>query len=58
VVCNVHDSVIIDCKKEDALKIGKMLKSIAENPPIELRVPMKMDIKIGERWSDLKEVSL
>lgn len=58
VVCNVHDSVIIDSHKDDALKIGIMLKSIAENPPIALRVPMKMDIKIGERWSDLKEVDL
>lgn len=58
VVCNVHDSVIIDCPKEYSRLIAKMLKEIAENPPVELRVPMKMDIKIGDRWSDLKEVSI
>ena len=58
VIANVHDAVIIDSPREEVEEIAKILKKTAMNPPIKLRVPMIMEIKIGKNWKELKETKI
>ena len=58
VISNVHDAVIIDSPREEVEEIAKTLKKTAMNPPIKLRVPMIMEIKIGKNWKELKETKI
>ena len=57
-IANVHDAVIIDSPREEAYEIAKILKRIAMNPPIKLRVPMIMEVKMGPNWKELKGVKI
>jgi len=56
VIINVHDAVMIDSPRKEVKKAIKILRNVAVNPPVKLRVPMRMDIKVGPTWGELKEV--
>lgn len=58
VIVNVHDAVMIDCPREEVEDAARILHDIAVNPPIEFRVPLKMDIKVGPSWAELKKYEL
>ncbi len=59
----VHDSVIIDCKKEykDLIvsKVGAIMSSVGENLEkyfgLKFNVPIKVDVKTGKSWLNCKE---
>ncbi len=48
----VHDSVLVECKKEDAERVAKLLKTTMENV-IKLPVKLTVDTDIGTTWGDL-----
>jgi DNA polymerase-1 len=55
ILLQVHDELVFEYpeKEEDILKI--VVKQIMENV-LELSVPIKVDIKIGNNWLQMKEV--
>jgi len=49
IILQVHDEVIVECKKDQAEKVKAIVKNCMENA-VSLRIPFKVDIKICERY--------
>jgi DNA polymerase-1 len=56
----VHDSVLLDCKEEYALRACQLLKDVLECTEwmnqawnISFNLPLRVDISIGKSWYDL-----
>ncbi|MCK5606892.1 hypothetical protein KAR91_33630, partial [Candidatus Pacearchaeota archaeon] len=60
IVNTVHDSIILDCPKDEVMQTAKIVKTIMENvpTPFDKPIPMKADIEIGPSWGALKEVTM
>lgn len=52
-ILQVHDELIIDCKKDELEDVTNMLVSIMENI-CKLDVPLKVDVNYGDNWYDAK----
>ena len=52
-VLTVHDELIIEAPEKEAEEVKQLLAQVMENV-IELKVPLKCDIKIGYSWYDTK----
>ena len=48
----IHDSILVECPKDDAEKIAKLLKRTMENI-YSLPVKLEVDTKIGNNWGEL-----
>ena len=48
----IHDSLLVECKAENAKKVGEILKSTMENI-YKLPVKLKVDISTGQNWGQL-----
>ena len=48
-VLQVHDELIIDCPKEEAAAVSKILKNEMENA-VSLKVPLTVEVGVGETW--------
>ena len=58
-ILQVHDELVFECNPKELDLLRKILKEIMENPtisgkPLKLRVPLKIDIKIGDNWGECK----
>lgn len=63
IVLTVHDSIVLDCPKEEIDQMAKVSKFIMENLPIDflmidwngerVRYPIKADVEIGENYNDM-----
>jgi len=49
----IHDSIMIECKQEQADEVGKILKNTMENIYPTLGVKLKVDISGGVNWGEL-----
>ncbi len=49
----IHDSIMIECKKDQAKEVGKILKDTMENIYPSLPVKLKADISEGKNWGEL-----
>jgi len=49
----IHDSIMVECKKSDAEKVGKILKETMESVYPKLGVKLKVDISEGKNWGEL-----
>jgi len=52
-IMQVHDSIMVECPKKDAEKIGAEMKQIMETIAPELGVKLKVDVSIGKNWGEL-----
>lgn len=52
-ILQVHDELIIEAHKEEVDQVKELVKDIMENC-IELDVPLKVDIKVGDSWYEAK----
>ncbi len=52
-ILQVHDELIVDCRKEDADSAAKILRAEMENA-VSLKVPLTVDISEGWSWYDAK----
>jgi DNA polymerase-1 len=52
-VLQVHDELVIDCPKEEAEEVAKILKTEMENA-VSLRVPLTVEVGIRENWYQTK----
>lgn len=48
----IHDEIILEVKTEKAELVAKKLKEIMENV-YKLRVPLTVDVKIGDNWGEI-----
>jgi len=48
----IHDSILIECHKKDAEKVGKMVKETMEHV-YKLPVKLKVDVSHGKNWGEL-----
>ena len=53
ILLQIHDSLLVECKKADAQKVGKILKETMENAYTKLPVKLKTDISSSPNWGQL-----
>jgi DNA polymerase-1 len=54
-VLTIHDDIVLDTPKEELEQIVDLLKTEMQRPIEGIRVPLKTEIKIGERWGSLEK---
>jgi DNA polymerase-1 len=52
-VLQVHDSILVECPKENAGKVANILRSVMENIYPELEIKLKVDVSTGFNWGEL-----
>lgn len=52
-ILQIHDSVLVECPKENAEKVSKVLKDTMESIAPELPVKLKVDVAVGKNWGEL-----
>lgn len=52
-VLQVHDELIIECVKEEAEQVMRLLKEEMENA-VQLKAPLRADVHTGENWYTAK----
>ena len=48
----VHDELVLETPEEQAQEVAELLKDAMENI-VELRVPLKVDVGIGDNWAEV-----
>lgn len=51
----VHDELIFEVSKEDAMKLGKVVRECMEDA-VKLSVPLKVDLKAGFNWMEMENI--
>lgn len=49
-VLQVHDSILVECRPEDAEQVAELMRTEMEGICPELPIRLKVDVKIGENW--------
>ncbi len=52
-ILQVHDELLLECPKEEALETARMVKQVMESA-YPLCIPLKTDTRYGENWDDLQ----
>lgn len=52
-ILQVHDELIIECKRDDQDQVAELLKEIMESA-VSLKVPLIADVHIGQNWYECK----
>jgi len=52
-ILQIHDSILVECAKENAEKVSELLKTIMEGVAPELKISLKVDVHSGTSWGDL-----
>lgn len=50
-ILQVHDELIVECKKSDSGEVAKLLRDCMENA-VSLCVPLCVEVNVGETWFD------
>lgn len=49
----IHDSILIECPKDNAEKISELLQSTMENIYPEIGVKLQVDVHVGNNWGEV-----
>lgn len=52
-ILQIHDELIIEASKDELEEVKVLMKEIMENA-VELRVPLTVDLEVGDSWYDTK----
>ena len=52
-ILQIHDSILVECPKENAEKVSELLKTTMENIAPELAISLRVDVHAGSTWGDL-----
>jgi DNA polymerase-1 len=52
-ILQIHDSILVECPKENVDKIAELLKDTMENIYPDLKVKLKVDVTSGKNWGEL-----
>ena len=53
ILVQVHDELVIDCKKDEFEIVKRLLKDVMENV-VKLEVPLLVEIEYGDDWYQAK----
>ncbi len=52
-ILQIHDSIMVECPRQNAEIVSKMLVETMENIHLQLGIKLKVDVKIGNNWSEV-----
>lgn len=52
-ILQIHDSVLVECAKENADQVAKILKETMEEIAPDLPIKLKVDVSVGKDWGEL-----
>ena len=52
-VLQIHDSILIECPKENVEKVADILKTTMEQVAPELGIKLRVDVSTGKNWGEL-----
>ena len=52
-VLQIHDSIMVECPRQNAEKVSKILVETMENIYPSLGVKLKVDVKVGDSWGEV-----
>lgn len=52
-ILQVHDSILVECPKENGEKVAEILQKTMESIAPDLPVKLKVDVSIGKNWGEL-----
>ena len=52
-ILQIHDSILVECPKENAEKIADILQEVMENIAPELAIALRVDVHSGATWGEL-----
>ncbi|MGH7218646.1 MAG: DNA polymerase I, partial [Candidatus Microsaccharimonas sp.] len=52
-ILQIHDSILVECPKENGEKVAEILQNVMENIAPELKIALKVDVHIGSTWGEL-----
>jgi len=52
-ILQIHDSILVECPKENGEKVAEILQNVMENIAPELKIALKVDVHIGDNWGAL-----
>jgi DNA polymerase-1 len=52
-VLQIHDSILIECPKENVEKVADILKTTMEKVAPELGIKLRVDVSTGKNWGEL-----
>ncbi len=52
-ILQIHDSILVECPKENAENIAEILKDVMENIAPELKISLRVDVHTGDSWGEL-----
>lgn len=56
-IIQVHDELVFEVKEKDVTKWAKQIKDVMENV-LKLKVPVVVDVQVGDNWGKMKELEL
>ena len=58
IINTVHDSIVLECHKDDLMRTAKIVKTIMENipTPFEKLCPIKAELEYGPNWGELSKL--
>ena len=52
-ILTVHDSIVLECHRDDLHEVVRLVKHIMENPPVDfMRVPIEVEVEYGKNYGD------
>ena len=61
VISTVHDSIIADVPEDEVTDVAKVMKDVMERMPAErldMSLPFKVDVSVGETWGTVEEMEV
>jgi len=52
-ILQIHDSILVECPKENGEKVAEILQNVMENIAPELKIALRVDVHIGNNWGEL-----
>lgn len=52
-ILQIHDSIMVECPRQNAEVVSKMLVETMENIYPQLGIKLKVDVKIGNNWGEV-----
>lgn len=52
-ILQIHDSILVECPKENAEKVEKLLKETMETVAPELPIKLQVDVTVGSSWGEV-----
>ena len=52
-ILQIHDSIMVECPRQNAEAVSKMLVETMENIYPQLGIKLKVDVKIGNNWGEV-----